>query len=488
MKTKSAIIIGAGIAGIASAIRLAEKGFTVSVFESNNYPGGKLSEFKLGKYRFDAGPSLFTLPEEVEALFRLCGENSGEHFQYQKLDATCQYFFADGTTFTAWVDHEKLKKEFEEKLNEPAEHIDASLKKSAFLYKELSPLFMHKSLHKSSTWLGPSAFRAYTKLHKFDFNQSMHGANEKRFTNPKTVQLFNRYATYNGSDPYQTPATLNIIPHLEFGIGAFFPKQGMHAITNSLYHLALRQGVKFHFDTKVKEIIIHDGAAKGIRTKMGFHKADRVISNMDVAGTYNKLLKSVAKPKKILNQPRSSSALIFYWGIKKEFKELDLHNIFFSSDYKNEFEHIFKKKSIFEDPTVYLNITSTQKADDAPTGCQNWFTMINVPNNEGQDWDVLIAEARKNILKKLSTHFGENIASLIEEEEILDPRLIESRTSSYQGALYGNSSNNKFSAFLRHANFSKQIKHLYFVGGSVHPGGGIPLSLLSAKIMADNFN
>ncbi len=318
--SKTAIIIGSGIAGIASAIRLAQKEIQVSVFEGNNYPGGKLTEFELGDYRFDAGPSLFTLPHEVEELFKICGEDPQEYFKYKKLNSTCKYFFPDNTTLTAWSDRKALKQEFEEKLGEPSDNIDQALEKSEFLYEELSPLFMHKSLHKTSTWLGSSAFRAYSKINGFDFNRTMHQANKKRFKNPKTVQLFNRYATYNGSDPYQTPATLNIIPHLEFGIGAFFPQEGMYSITDSLYELAKRQGVNFQFNTRVQNIVVHQGVAKGVDTEMGFHKADYVVSNMDVSGTYQKLLKGHKKPKKILKQPRSSSALIFYWGLKKEFK------------------------------------------------------------------------------------------------------------------------------------------------------------------------
>ncbi|MBO3699413.1 1-hydroxycarotenoid 3,4-desaturase CrtD [Roseivirga sp. E12] len=486
--SKSAIVIGSGIAGMAAAIRLAQKGFIVSVFEANNYPGGKLTEIKLGKYRFDAGPSLFTLPEEVEGLFELCNQDISEHFQYEKLETTCQYFYPDGTEFTAWSDREKLLHEFKKKFEEPNENVISALDKSEFLYNNLSPVFMHKSLHRASTWLGGKALMTYLKLPKFDLSRTMNQVNEKRFENPKTVQLFNRYATYNGSDPYQTPGTLNIIPHLEFGSGAYFPVNGMQGITNSIYKLAKRVGVKFYFDTPVKNIVIHDGAAKGVNTAMGFHKSDRVVSNMDMVGTYKKLLKDQYQPKKLLSQPKSSSALIFYWGIKKKFDHLDLHNIFFSANYKKEFEHIFKSEDIYADPTVYVNITSTHKEDDAPEGCQNWFTMINVPNNKGQDWDTMIAEARKNILSKLSKMLNEDIGSLIEVEDVLDPRTIESRTSSVGGALYGNSSNNKYAAFLRHPNFSSKIKHLYFCGGSVHPGGGIPLSLLSAKIMADHFS
>jgi phytoene dehydrogenase-like protein len=169
--------------------------------------------------------------------------------------------------------------------------------------------------------------------------------------------------------------------------------------------------------------------------------------------------------------------------MKKTFPKLDLHNIFFSEDYKTEFDHIFKKGSIYHDPTVYVNITSKMTPSDAPEGCENWFTMINVPNNQGQDWDQMIIDAKSNILDKLSRMIGLNLSEYIAVEEILDPRTIESKTSSSLGALYGNSSNNLFSAFLRHANKSRRIKNLYFCGGSVHPGGGIPMCLSSAKII-----
>ena len=204
-----------------------------------------------------------------------------------------------------------------------------------------------------------------------------------------------------------------------------------------------------------------------------------------MVNAYKTILRKQKQPKLLLDQPKSSSALIFYWGIKGTFPELGLHNILFSDDYQTEFEHIFKKGSIYHDPTVYINITSVYKQDDAPEGCMNWFTMINVPNNQGQNWDALIAAARKSILEKVNRILKTNLEQLIEVEEILDPRTIESKTSSAQGALYGNSSNNKFAAFLRHSNFSSDIKNLYFCGGSVHPGGGIPLSLLSAKIMTE---
>lgn len=484
MKRK-AIVIGSGIAGIAAAIRLSVKGHQVVVFEANAYPGGKLSEFNLGGYRFDAGPSLFTLPEEIEQLFTLCGENSKDHFEYLKLPVACHYFWEDGKNLKAFSDIHLFAEEVETKLGEPAIHVKRALEHSDYIYKHLSPLFMHRSLHKWSTWTNPEALRSYLKMGKLGIFKTMNAANSSLFQHPKLVQLFNRYATYNGSDPYQTPATLNIIPHLEFNIGAFFPKKGMHDITLSLFKLAKRQGVEFHFESKVNEILVDSGKAIGVRVGEEEYFADVIVNNMDMVNAYKTILKKEKQPKKLLNQPKSSSALIFYWGIKKEFKELDLHNILFSNDYKREFEHIFKLGTIYDDPTVYINITSVYKKDDAPEGCMNWFTMINVPNNQGQDWDKMIAEAREKIIAKINRTLNTDIEPLIEVEEILEPRTIESKTSSAQGSLYGNSSNNKYAAFLRHANFSSEIQNLYFCGGSVHPGGGIPLCLLSAKIMTE---
>jgi phytoene desaturase len=277
---------------------------------------------------------------------------------------------------------------------------------------------------------------------------------------------------------------MNIIPHLEYNIGAFFPDEGMYGITQSLVKLAEDVGVKFHYRSRVQQIMVGNDHITGLKVNDRVHSFDTVVSNMDVVNTYQQLLPGIKQPKRILNQPKSSSALIFYWGIKQSFPQLDLHNIFFSNDYKKEFTILFQEKSISDDPTVYINISSKYKPDDAPPGCENWFVMINVPNNSGQDWDLLIGQARQYVIRKLNRMLHTDIPALIECESILDPRTIESRTSSWQGALYGNSSNNRYAAFLRHANFSSSIKNLYFCGGSVHPGGGIPLCLLSAKITA----
>lgn len=481
---KKAIIIGAGIGGLASSIRLKSKGYHVSVFEANAYPGGKLTEISGNGFRFDAGPSLFTMPEKVEEVLSVINGIDVD-FEYDQLDEVCRYFYEDGTVVKGWGDANKFAQEVEEKLQVSAKDVMKHLSKSAFIYETTAELFLEKSLHKLSTYFSLSTFRSFVKLPFLNINSSMDKVNTKALKHPKLVQLFNRYATYNGSNPYVAPGILNIIPHLEFGKGAYFPKNGMHAITKSLFHYAKKAGVEFHFDAKIEKLETLSGEVTSARYMGKDIKADVFVSNMDVVPFYKNLLPNSKLPQKILNQERSSSALIFYWGIRKEFESLILHNILFSENYKEEFEYIFNKKSVYHDPTVYINISSKHNKKDAPQGCENWFVMINVPADSGQQWDDLITTCKRNILSKIQRILKVDISSFIEYENILHPQLIQNKTSSYKGALYGSSSNKKMAAFFRHPNFSNQYSNLFFCGGSVHPGGGIPLALSSAKIVSD---
>ncbi|HET8859820.1 1-hydroxycarotenoid 3,4-desaturase CrtD [Marivirga sp.] len=480
-----ALIIGAGVGGIATSIRLAKKGYEVEVYEQNSYPGGKLSVFEQDGFRFDAGPSLFTIPELVDDLVALQAEGAQIEFPYKKLDESCRYFWEDGKRLTAFTTPEKFGAEVESVLGVSAEVVVNYIKNAEFKYEKSARIFLEKSLHKSSTFLSKDILPALLNIYKFGLFESMNQVNEAKLKHPKLVQLFNRFATYNGSDPYQAPGILTSIANLELNRGTFYPKSGMYQITDTLLKVADSLGVKFLFNAGVEKIIVEDKKAVGIQQNGETILADLVVSNMDIYPTYKKLLSEQKQPEAILNQERSSSALIFYWGIGKEFSEFGLHNIFFSDDYKKEFRHIFKSKTIASDPTIYVNITSKHTPSDAPEGMENWFVMVNVPSNSGQDWDKLIPEIKNSVLAKLSRMLNVDISEYIKTESILEPRTIESKTSSYQGALYGSSSNNRYSAFLRHPNFHQKIKGLYFSGGSVHPGGGIPLCLLSAKIIDD---
>jgi phytoene desaturase len=477
-------IVGAGIAGLAAAVRSAVAGHKVTVFEANSYPGGKLTAFERDGYRFDAGPSLFTMPQYVDELFILAGENPSDYFTYSRLDPVCNYFWEDGTSLSAHADENDFSEEAAKKLHVSNEVVLSSLKDSARKYEANGRIFLEKSLHKWSTWLNMPVFKALLNIHKYDLFTSMNKVNERYVKHPKLVQLFNRYATYNGSDPYRAPGLLTIIPHFEHHIGAFYPQNGMHSITKAIYELALRLGVKFHFNTFVEEIIVNKKSIEGLSAAGKTYSFNRVICNMDVFFAYEKLMPNQPKPKRILKQERSTSALIFYWGIKKVFPQLDMHNIFFSNDYKNEFDHL-KKGRVSNDATIYVNLTSNHTKTDAPAGCQNWFVMVNVPSQVKDKSNFSREQIRNQTLSKLSSMLGESIEPLIETEDFLSPEEIEYRTHSHQGSLYGTASNKPLSAFLRHPNFSNNIKGLYFCGGSVHPGGGIPLCLLSAKIAVD---
>lgn len=480
---KKVIIIGSGIAGLASALRMRKRGFDVLVFERNSYPGGKIYNLESKGYRFDTGPSLFTLPHLVDELFQLYGENPANHFKYSQKNTICNYFWSDGTQFSALADTDNFISEAVKTFNVKKESLEKYLNSNREKYKLTEGIFLKKSLHKASTYLSFQTLKALLQTYKLDIDKSLNNVNEQTFQDPRLVQLFNRYATYNGSSPYKTPGIMSMIPHLEMDLGTYLPIGGMQAISSSLYKFAVDKGVKFHFSESVKKITTQKNGVTGVVTEKDVYKADLVISNADVFTSYKRLLKEHMPPNKILSQERSSSALIFYWGIKKEFPNLDLHNILFSENYKEEFEHIFQQKTIYKDPTVYINITSKYEPNDAPNGSENWFVMINTPGNFNQNWEVLIAKARKCIIEKINNILNTNIEALIESEHVLDPRTIESKTQSHRGSLYGASSNSKFAAFLRHPNFTSKLRGLYFCGGSVHPGGGIPLCLLSAKIV-----
>ena len=480
---KTAIVIGAGIGGLSTALRLHKQGFKVKVFEKNDYAGGKLHAIHQEGYRFDLGPSLFTMPHLVEELFNLF-PNSSVSFSYKTKQTACHYFWEDGTVFKASTDNKKFVKTAASTFSENKNTIATYLHNSRKKYQLTKSLFLEKSLHKVATYLSMDTLKALVNAPFLGISNTLDEENQV-FENPKLTQLFNRYATYNGSSPYQTPGIMSMIPHLELGLGTYYPNGGMHRISQSLFELAQEVGIEFRFRESVTQINHNKKKVTAVSTENGTYKTDLVVSNMDIYPTYKKLIRDVTAPEKTLEQERSSSALIFYWGIDRSFPDLELHNILFSEDYAAEFEHIFQHKTLSEDPTVYINITSKESPEDAPKGHENWFVMINAPGDYGQDWEQLVAQSKERIVAKIKKCLHVDITDYIKTEYILTPQGIESNTSSYRGALYGAASNNKFAAFLRHPNFNNKIKNLYHVGGSVHPGGGIPLCLLSAQITSD---
>ena len=438
---KSVAVIGSGIAGLAAAIRLSVKGFHVTVFEAASEPGGKMGEKTILGYRFDTGPSIFTMPQLIDDLFELCGKNPRDYINYGKLDPVFNYFYEDGTVINAPHGAEKFAEEIAAKTTEKKQTVLDFLKSCETKYNLTHKVFLERSLHKAANYLNCETLHGIANFRKIEAFKTMNDANHARFSDPRVVQLFNRYASYNGSNPFHAPATLNVIPHIEIGMGAYFPEGGMYSIISSLYKLALEQGVEFKFNTPVTGIITANGKVTGVRTSETAYSYDVVVSNMDVFNTYQDLIPDAPKPKLTLRQSKSSSVIVFYWGMMKSFSQLGLHNIFFSRSDKEEFHYVFEKNRIFADPTIYLNISSKNNTADAPEGCENWFVMVTVPNNSGQDWDRFVRLTKKNVLTKLETFLKTDLKPLIGCESILDPRRIESETYSAFGAVFGNASN-----------------------------------------------
>ena len=482
---KKVIVIGAGIAGLAAAIRLRKTGYPVQLLEANAQAGGNLNELHDAGFRFDTGPSILTKPEYIRELFTLFNKNADDYIRFIPVEPLFRYFFPDGTHIDSYSDRRKFEEELKNKSSEPFKHVSRLLDDSQEIFRLTHEVFLERSLHETKNYFNWPTVRGILNFNRVRAFQSMHHYNRKRFDDERLVQLFNRYASYNGSNPYEAPATLNVITHFAVNNGSFLPAGGMISIVKALLRLAEEAGVEIKLRTAVKKICIENNKVTGVETEAGILPADVVVSNADVHYTYKRLLPGLSMPKIISKQPRSSSVIVFYWGIKKTVPGIELHNTFFGKDDKAEYEALFKTGSICDDPTVYVYNSSLLNPQDAPPGMSNWFVMVSAPFNDGQDWDKITTTVKKNVLSKLSLILHEDISGLIVSEKRLTPPMIENNTNAWLGSIYGNSSNGIFSAFLRHANFSKRVNGLFFCGGSVHPGAGLPLCLLSAKITSD---
>lgn len=476
-------IVGAGIAGLATAIRLASRGHHVTVFEKSGKAGGKIGTISWEEFRWDTGPSMFSLPDLVEELYILAGDEMKTSVRCQKLDLIARYFYEDGNVVNAFSDPDLFMEEVEHVFGEPSEQVQSYLERSKKIYQLTSEIFVFNNFLRMGTVASQKFIGVLFRMRKLDSMMTMHEANSKILSSPQLIQAFDRYASYYGSDPYRAPGTLNVISHLEHNLGTYIPEKGMYTLVNGLKDLADQLGVIFHFNQPVEKVVMDKRVAQGVVVEKGIYPSDVVVSDMDIFYLYRDLLEDIPFPIKHFKKERSTSALIFYWAIDRTFSQLDFHNVFFSADSREEFKVLGRKKDIYDDPTVNLSISSKKVRGDAPEGKENWKVMITVPENLGQDWDQLIRKARTQIINKINRIIDSNIEPLILHEIVIDPRTIESETNSHRGALFGNSSNSRLAAFGRHPNFLRKYKGLYFTGGSVHPGGGIPLCLTSAKIV-----
>ena len=481
---KKVIIIGAGLGGLAAALRLAKSGFDVTITEKNETVGGKVNQVEADGYKFDTGASLLTMRHVFADLFDFCGRRVEDYLDIVPLDPICRYFWTDKTRFDASSNLEKTVSEIERIAPNDVVNFTKYLADARRKYEIAERTFLAHALNDLPRLLRPKYLKDLLAISSM---KTLEKHNAGYFKSPKLQQLFNRFATYNGSSPFQTPATFALVPFVEFGLGAWYVRGGIYEIPKALERLASELNVEIKTNCAVEKIVTEDEKSVGVRLENGeFLKSDYVVANSDAIETHRNLLDEKYFNEKLDRREPSCSGFVLLLGVKKKYAQLAHHNIFFSDDYAAEFDALFNDLRPAPNPTIYVCATSATDATQSPDGCENLFVLVNAPYTSSRtDWNIEAGNYRDLIIEKLENFGLEDLNESIEYEKIITPEDFEAQYRTNRGSIYGVSSNGIFSAFLRVPNRSKQIKNLFFVGGATHPGGGMPLVLLSGKMACE---
>ena len=488
------VIIGAGIGGMSAAARLAKAGHEVTIYENSDRSGGKCRTEWFGDYAFDTGPSLLTLPAVYRDLFLKTGKRIEHVLNIKPVDPAFNYHFSDGSSVLfPNLSNPNTYNEIEKSYglvasNQWKELIDRAermweVSREPFIESELNSIFSllkRKNLFRDIKEIAP-----FTSLRKLS---------EKLKLDPHLQMIVDRYATYTGSDPRSAPAVLLTIAFVESTFGAWHIEGGVGQLSTALEQRCSDLGVNFKFNTLVSQILVNNNHATGIKTSDGKEfKADLVVANSDAEYIYNKLLANNvnaarSERRKLKFATKSLSGFSLLLGLdnsKGKAVPIDHHNVYFPNNYDAEFDDVFTKQIPVQDPTIYI----CAPKDPHMTKGENkeaWFVLVNAPRHQvdgGWDWREGGAEYGQKIIKKLDA-LGLNVSSRLDFMKYRTPADLENYAMAPGGSIYGSSSNSAASAFLRAKNRSK-IKGLFCVGGSSHPGGGLPLVGISAEIVAN---
>lgn len=486
-------VIGAGIGGMSSAARLAKQGHQVTVFENSDQSGGKCRTEWFGDYAFDTGPSLLTLPAVFRDLFLKTGKRIEHVLDISPVDPAFNYNFADGSKVTfPNLSNPKTYLEIEKSFGISASQswrqiIERSEKmweasRDSFIESELTsiwPLLLRKNLINQINQISPFT--------------SLRSLSEKLNLDPHLKMIIDRYATYTGSDPRSAPAVLLTIAFVESTFGAWHIKGGIGQLSVALEQRCRDLGVDFQFKSLVTKILVERNKVEGVVLSEGkIIKSDLVVSNSDAEYTFNSLIgnevsSARGERRKLKSATKSLAGFSLLLGLdNKKSKPVDVkhHNVYFPENYDLEFDQIFTQKVPVTDPTIYLcapKDSSMVKGADK----EAWFVLVNAPRHEpesGWDWKDGGQEYAQKIISKMDD-LGLNVTNRLDFMEYRTPADLENYAMAPGGSIYGTSSNSPVSAFLRARNRSK-VKGLFCVGGSAHPGGGLPLVGISAEIVA----
>lgn len=491
-QTKSVIVVGAGLGGLGTALRLAAAGYHVTLLEKSERAGGKLNLIEAEGFRFDTGPSLVTLPSVIADTFKAAGRRMADYLRLTPLDPICRYRFADGTKLDVSRNLPDLVREVDRISPDDVAGLFRFLAYARTLFRRAGPIFLLRERPALKDLLSRRGLDAA----RIDAHLSLHTAVQRSFKDKRLVQLFDRYATYNGSSPYKAPATLAMIPYIEMGGGGWYIEGGLYKLAESLLAVAAELGVEFRANCEVKQILFEGegkkAKANGVQLASSEEiRADSVVVNADPMYAYPALVPEQYQDRRLAKRMEglepSCSGFVLLLGVRGDYASLSHHNIFFSKNYKAEFDAIFAHGTPASDPTIYVANTSKSDPTQAPPGYLNLFVLVNAPalSADGvSKWDVWAKPYRDLILQKLEEGGLYGLRERIVFERTITPQSFKEQYNAWRGSIYGLSSNSRATAFLRPPNRAPGVEGLYFVGGSVHPGGGIPLVLLSARLVS----
>jgi phytoene desaturase len=482
MKQKRAVIIGGGLGGLAAALRLATSGWQVTVCEQGESFGGKMNSWSERGYQFDTGPSLITMPWVFQELFETAGSRLEDHVELVRLHPLAEYVYDDGTRFTYTTSLPDWLPTLRQLEPRDVDGFFKFMQLGARLFEVSQETFLRR---RPLDW--PRAHDLSVLRHlplRYGWG-NYHRMVAAHFRSPYLRQLYDRYPTYVGSSPYAAPATLAVIPYIEYACGGWYARGGLYRIVQSLLELAERAGVKLLLRARVARIEHEGHRVKAVQLDDGRRlPAEVVVMNGD-ASDAPKLLGEVNDHGLPLAQ-RSLSGLVFLLGLKRMLPELQHHTIYFSADYQREFAQLFDERCFPDDPTVYVNAPSRSDRSLVPGQGETLFVMANAPANDADTWDEeQISVARRRVFERLCRSGFPEIESDIIVSDVWTPRRIAQRYLMPGGAIYGTHSHGWRRAFLRPPNKAAGYAGLYYVGGSTHPGGGTPTVLLSAQITCE---
>jgi len=486
-KNKKVIVIGAGLGGLSSAISLASAGFAVEVFEKNDKAGGKLNVLNRQGFSFDLGPSILTMPGIFRDLFNRAGRKMEDYVSIVEVHPHWRNFFEDGFVMDLTPDMRLMELELAKLPVDERKGFYRFLEYSRDLCEINDEGYFRKGLDTFREMVGH--YGAMRSLTGFDLFRSMDGGVRRFIKNEKLVEILDYFIKYVGSSPYNSPAVLNLLPYIQFGYGLWYVKGGMYELARGLEKCALETGVKFNFNSEVSEIVHESERVTAVRLKDGTAvKGDIVVSNMEVIPAYRQLLgESESFLKKYDKFEPACSGLVLHLGVDRQYPQLAHHNFFYSADPKKHFNAVFNEYRLSEDPTIYLVAPVRTDPGQAPEGCDIIKALPHIPHireDRPLTQDDYLA-LRERVLNKLERMGLKDLRKHIVVEDMWTPLDIHRKYYPNKGSIYGVVSDRTKNLGFKAPKRSDKYSNLYFAGGSVNPGGGMPMVTLSGQKVCD---